>query len=242
VWVSGEFVLEFEIIEIVLARCWGQRDAKGKLVGLRHWFRVLPSDILPYKRYSTYAHEAVVALYTTRWLPLRTVADIFAGAAPGYVTVWRFAGGIGCWALGRARVDRASEFSAVKAETGRLLGCEEELTAKWNEPVYVNPDRYRKERRKDELGAMAKILRLASHIAEVLGSIDKFVFCLWVTFMFSTDTPLRLEKNTALRISFWATSPFTPMKQASGAEHSLGSMVKEVPWTDTRAPPGSTNR
>lgn len=238
VWVSddNDHVLVYQVIEIALVRCCGVLDKNGKQ-GKRHWFRVLPSDILPYKRYSVPAHDAVVACYTKNWWPLRAVADAFAGYRPIYVTVWRWAGGIGAWALGRIPVDAASPFAAVKAVTALKLGCSEELENLWNKPVKVPDKRWRILRRRDECAAAKKVLRVAQHVATVAEATTNLALAFWVSLMFSM--------NTALRISFWCTSPFTLLKQASGQGSTVGSSndtKEDTLWTPSRSPPGATSK
>lgn len=233
---------EHIIIEVALSRCWGVRDEEGRLVGTRHWFRILPSDVLPHKRYSVAAHEAVLQVYSYSWQSLRTVADEFVRNGPTYVTVWRWSGGVGSWALGRNPVEAASAFSAVKAETGKRLCVEEAVEEAWNEPVAVPTERYGIERRKDELTALSKVLSLATIVTQAAGHAGVFVFSFWVQFLFSLDTPRDRANDTALRISFWGTSPFTPMKLSPGKERVLGLRRKEERWTPTRSPPGGTNK
>src|SRR3990172_5868616 len=75
VWVKkGEFVQE--AIDVGIANC--QR------AGGRHWYRILPSDVLPYKAYSATAQEAGLRSYLEGAGGLRKAAGRLAGVAPHY--------------------------------------------------------------------------------------------------------------------------------------------------------------
>jgi hypothetical protein len=167
---------------------------------------------LPHKTYSTPVQEKAVAIYLVGRLGLRKVVKLFVGYRPGYVTLWGWVGGIGRYALeGNKAMVPASLFSVVVTETKKRWLPD--LYKVYDRPVTVNPQRYLIERRRDEMEAAKKLLRVAMALARALDRLTVAPLAMWICLIF--------KKCPAARISWWATSPFTPFELRLGKASQL---------------------
>jgi hypothetical protein len=220
------FELRYESIGVHLARC-----PKG------HRCRVLPMDILPRKVYSPAVQEALMAIYPGGELGLRQVVRRFSGVQVGYVSLWGWTAGLGCFVLGHNRREAASRFGAVVTETKKR--CLPDLNQAYDRPVKVDRGRWKVRRRFWELRAVRKVLNVARAVARAAGSATLSPLAMWICLMFTF--------STVVRISWWAGPAFTPIELGgvrSARVAYSASRRSEAPRcrTRTRSPPGATSR
>jgi hypothetical protein len=140
--------------EIALARCGHCK---------RRW-RLLPADILPYKRYSSAVIESTTARYARGQESLRQIAWSLLGIrTPSHTSLHGWSEGLGAHILarpgGQASGAPASRFIA-EAEA-RNPSLAEVMCAE----VVVDPRRYRSVPRCERLAALARILILVRLVA-----------------------------------------------------------------------------
>ena len=152
-WLRGmDFV--YERIRIVLAICLGGRKP--------HVVRVLPADILPRKVYSLPAMEEVIRAYLQGGRGLRTTLAGFSGEVPHFTTLYGWVQGMGRYARERApEPPSGPSFAEVRQELERRFLPA--LARIWDEPVLVDPLRYRpgNEVRLADLKGAVRLLRTA---------------------------------------------------------------------------------
>lgn len=196
-------------------------------------------DVLARKVYTPAAHEVLVVAYLGEQVGLRKVVARFScgQAQVGYVTLWGWTAGLGRYALGRDEAQPAATFAAVLAETEtkRLP----DLGSTFEEPVRVRRCHWRTPRRRDELGAVQRLLKVAREVARRTRQATRFPLATWVCLLFTI--------NTAVRMSWWATFPFTRiehMAHETALVASSAPVEEEAPRcpTRTRSPPGGSNR
>lgn len=131
-------------VRIALVRC---PICKGR-------YRLLPADILPYKRYSLQVIELSVGLYNRGDLSLRQVAweQLYGERTPEHTTLHGWTEGLGAYCLGRAIGEVAFAVPAT-----RILA---ELEIRFSQmklwhsiPVWINLQRYRSQARLERLEA-----------------------------------------------------------------------------------------
>jgi len=133
-----------DMARIVLVRC---PICKGR-------FRLLPADILPYKLYSLPVIERSVSLYNRGDLSLRHVAwGLLDGErTPQYTTLHSWTQGLGAWWLGRPIGEAAFCIPATRIQA-ELEIRHPQMCSLHCQPVWINPDRYRSQGRRERLEA-----------------------------------------------------------------------------------------
>ena len=131
-------------LEIALCRC---PICKSR-------FRVLPSDIPSYKLYSLPVIELTVSLYNRKDLSLRAVTwDHLDGErTPSFTTLHGWSEGLGAYWLGRTigQVPFSVPATRILAELEIHFSQMESLHSM---PVWINPQRYRSQGRRERLEA-----------------------------------------------------------------------------------------
>jgi hypothetical protein len=137
-------------------------------------YRVLPADILPHKLYTLPVIELAVSLYNRGDLSLRQVAwvQLYGERTPEHTTLHGWTEGLGAWYLGRTVGEVAFSVPAT-----RILA---ELEIRFSQvkslhsiPVWINPQRYRSQGRRQRLQA-CKRFEIISTMLEVKNTC-KFV-------------------------------------------------------------------
>lgn len=163
-------VKEYQAIDIVLAHC---RDCRGRA-------RVLPAEVLPYKRYSLRLFEKHCRLYldsNPAGPGLRKTVtgpwDVYGH--PHYTTLHRWTAALGERVLDRlptrppashGPASRPSHHiprlptSALVAQSAKRLG--RGVKREWNRPVKIPAWKYKSPRRREQLQACARLLSTAA--------------------------------------------------------------------------------
>jgi hypothetical protein len=161
-----------ETIKIVLARCL---DCQGR-------FRVLPAEILPYKRFSLPLIEKYCRIYFTPELDGPDLRKTVAGPPgnyprPHYTTLHRWLTFLGERILDRLPLSSQSSrgsaprfsfpipwlpTSALISESAKRL--QTGIKRWWNHPVKIPSWKYKSPRRREQLQACARLLATASHL------------------------------------------------------------------------------
>jgi hypothetical protein len=137
-------------------------------------YRVLPADILPYKLYTLPVIELALSLYNRGELSLRQVTwvQLYGERTPEHTTLHGWTEGLGAWCLGRTVGEVAFSVPAT-----RILA---ELEIRFSQvkslhsiPVWINPQRYRSQGRRQRLQA-CKRFEIISTMLEVKNTC-KFV-------------------------------------------------------------------
>jgi len=168
--------------------------------------RLLPADILPYKRYSLPVIEQAVSLYNRGDLSLRQVAwEQFGGdRTPEHATVHGWTEGLGAYLLGRPVGQAAFSIPAA-----RILA---ELETRFSQvtsldliPVWINPERYRSQGRLERLEACKRFEIIGTMIDASLSELNRLTvgwgnsFALgFKTGIYSTAIEHRHWKNVQL--------------------------------------------
>lgn len=116
--------------------------------------RVLPSDVLPHKRYSLPVIERAVSLYNRGDLSLR---DVVWNELPGehdisHTTLHGWTEGLGAYLLGRPAGELADALPASRIVT-ELETHHPQMNFLHDVPLQINPTRHRSEGRRERLAA-----------------------------------------------------------------------------------------
>lgn len=150
----------FEQFKIPLARCTVPK--------CKRWTRVLPLEFLPYKTYGIDVIEIGVSEYINTANSYRGVAAgiaIINGSALAHTSLYYWITGLGERVLDRSPLlqkDYPPNSSAVIAQTNRLMPNKQPREHFLNAAVKVFPDKYRSERRRDQLEAVQRLLIVAA--------------------------------------------------------------------------------
>lgn len=227
----GERVATKKTLAIALAAC--------RTCGKR--FRVLPSDVLPWKQYGLAVIAELCQAHTADDRSLRAaVWKKFTGQTPAHSTLHAWTEGLGAFVLGRPGSGRpdAVPFSAIISETTKRWP---QIAAAATTTAPINPHRYRSEARRERLVAVASVLAISSAFTTATALATQ-----------TSAPPLCIWRLAA--ITFGLMSPFsfqtgfgcTPIEhrasraaEASGSPPTTGGL--SCP-TRTRSPPGATTR
>ena len=140
--------------DIVLARC--------PRCGTRA--RVLPYDVLPYKRYSLAVITELVSTYTTWSASLRSVVwDLLGERTPSHTTLHGWTEGLGAHALGLPGGEIGGvPFSRFVVDAQARVA---RLAQVMQAPLWVDERRYRSEARRERLAGMAMLIAVAGLVA-----------------------------------------------------------------------------
>jgi len=130
----------------------------------RRW-RVLPIEIAPFKHFTRGVIETACTAYSDAQLPGITLRRSVGWLGPGhphYSTLHGWIGGLGERALGLLDKDETLPVSALIAETGAHQ--DRELPRLWAEPFPVAPEKYRSEKRAEQLEGCARLFATAAYI------------------------------------------------------------------------------
>jgi hypothetical protein len=153
----GEILCQIETIGLALARC----PRCG-----RRW-RLLPCDVLPYKRYTLEVIGCLLQDYASGKRSLRKAVWRLLGNTPAHTTLWGWTDGLGDYVRGRpdGEMPGAVPASAILEETARRFrGMRAEQQRRRN----VNPRRYRSEERRIRLEAVATLLAIAKSVGGLM--------------------------------------------------------------------------
>jgi hypothetical protein len=141
-------------VKIVLAKC--------RVCNCR--VRLLPADILPYKRYSLPVIEQAVSLYNRGDLSLRQVAwdQLYGECTPAHTTVHGWTEGLGAYLLGRPVGQAAFSIPAARI-LAELETRFAQVTSLDSISVWINPEHYRSQGRLERLQACKRF--------EIIGTI-----------------------------------------------------------------------
>lgn len=149
----GELFGQIETIGLCMARC--------PMCGSR--WRLLPCDVLPYKRYGLGVIGLLVGDYDSGEKSLRKTVGDLLGHAPAHTSLWGWTEGVGAYVRGRpdGEMPGAVAASAIVEETAkRYRGVRDEERGLRT----VNPSRYRSEERRIRLAAVGTVLAIAGRV------------------------------------------------------------------------------
>ena len=196
--------------------------------------RVLPYDILPYKRYSLAVITALVSSYATWSLGLRRVVwDLLGERTPAHTTLHGWTEGLGAHALGLPGAQLGgSPFSRFLVEAQTWVA---EIAQAVHALFEVDERRYRSEGRRERLAGVAMLLAVA---AMVVGESDA--------------NTLAQCRSLALRWSNSCVLVFPSRLACTAIEHRDGPdrpesrhllpQSRERCLTRTRSPPGASSK
>ena len=135
---------------------------------------MLPSDVLPYKRYSLPVIERAVSLYNRGDLSLRNVVwDELPGEHDiSHTTLHGWTEGLGAYCLGRPTGEVADALPASRV-LSELEAHHPEMSSLHETPIRINPTRHRSEGRRERLEA-CKRFELYCGVLDVK---DDSMFC-----------------------------------------------------------------
>jgi hypothetical protein len=198
--------------------------------------RVLPYDILPYKRYSLGVINRVVSTYATWFWSLRHVVwDLLGERTPAHTTLHGWTEGLGAHGLGLPGAQLGgSPFSRflVEAQTW-VAGVAQVVQARFE----VDERRYRSQARRERLAGVAMLLAVAGM---VVGESDANVNAL------AQCRSLALRWSNSCVLVFPSRFPCTSIEHPNGADrpesrHPPPSSRDPCP-TRTRSPPGASSK
>ncbi|MCP3881419.1 MAG: hypothetical protein GY701_23965 [Sulfitobacter sp.] len=196
--------------------------------------RVLPYDILPYKRYSLAVITALVSTYNTWSLSLRRVVwDLLGERTPAHTTLHGWTEGLGAHALGLPGAQLGgSPFSRFLVEAQvRIRRVAQVVHALFA----VDERRYRSEARRERLAGVAMLLAVAGL---VVGASD--------TNTLAQCRSLALRWSSSCVLGFPSRFPCTAIEHVHGADrpesrHPL-AQSRDRCLTRTRSPPGASSK
>jgi hypothetical protein len=134
-------------------------EAKVKIVLVkcpmcRSRYRLLPSDILPYKHYTLPVIELSVSHYNRGDLSLRQVVwdQLYGERTPQHTTLHGWTEGLGAWWQGRTMGEVAFAVPATRV-LAELEIRFPQMKSLHSIPVWINPERYRSPGRRQRLEA-----------------------------------------------------------------------------------------
>jgi len=210
--------------DIALARCpcCGRRP------------RVLPYDVLPYKRYALAVIAEQVATYATWSSSLRTVAwNLLGERTPSHTTLHGWTEGLGAHVLGLPGGEAGGlPFSRFLAEAQARVA---QVGAVHAAEFWVDERRYRSEARRERLAGVASVLAVAQ-IVTGLPAAEALAPC----------RRLILVWSGACVLVFPSRFSCTAIEQRSGPDRRPSRphhrTSRDRCPTRTRSPPGASSR
>jgi hypothetical protein len=230
---DGELAATLRILSIAVAYC---PTCKGR-------FRVLPSDVLPHKRYGLAMIATTAAAHAVANNSLRAAAwQTHTGQTPAHTTLHAWTEGLGAFVLGRpfGGLPGAHPFQAVVAATKARWSA---LTTAPLPPSRIDPRRYRTEARRERLHAIADVLALARVVTAVATAdldidANRVPLCSWRRLAIDIGIPAPLLFRTGIRCTpsehVVAADPESP-----GLPQPTGDSVCQ---TRSRSPPSASSR
>ena len=210
--------------DIALARCpcCGRRP------------RVLPCDVLPYKRYALTVIAEQVATYAQGSSSLRTVAwNLLGERTPSHTTLHGWTEGLGAHALGLPGGEAGGlPFSRFVAEAQARVAP---VGAVLEADFWVDERRYRCEARRERLAGVARVLAVAGTVTDLPGT-EALAQC----------RRLSLAWSGACVLVFPSRFLCTGIEQRSGPDlppsRRRHRTSRDRCQTRTRSPPGASSR
>lgn len=212
--------------DIALARC--------PHCGTRR--RVLPCDVLPYKRYGLAVMAEQLAGYATgSWSrSLREVAwNLLGERTPSHTTLHGWTEGLGAHALGLPGGEAGgSPFSRFLAEAAAR---DPAVWAQWEAQPWVDERRYRSDARCERLSALARVMALAPQVSGA-PAVESLAAC----------RRLALGWSDSCVLGFPSRLFDTGIEQGGRADRR-GSGHRDLPSPPpclirTRSPPGASSK
>jgi hypothetical protein len=129
-------------------------------------YRLLPSDIVPHKLYTLPVIELSVSLYNRGDLSLRQAVwdQLYGERTPGHTTLHAWTEGLGGWWLGRPMGEVAFGVPATRIQA-ELQIRNPQMSSLHSKPVWINPQRYRSQGRRERLEACRRFEIVGTMIA-----------------------------------------------------------------------------
>jgi len=129
-------------------------------------FRLLPADILPHKHYSLPVIELSVSFYNRGDLSLRRVVwnQLYGERTPEHTTLHAWTEGLGAWWLGQAIGEVAFCVPATRIQAELEIRYPQ-MGSLHCQPVWINPQRYRSQGRRERLEACKRFEIVGTMIA-----------------------------------------------------------------------------
>ena len=117
-------------------------------------YRLLPADIVPHKLYTLPVIEVSATLYNRGDHSLRHVTwDLLYGErTPAHTTLHGWTEGLGAWWLGQAIGEVAFSMPASRIQAELEIRCPQ-ITSLHSQPIWINPQRYCSQGRRQRLEA-----------------------------------------------------------------------------------------
>jgi len=221
---AGELCTVRVQAQIALARC--------ACCGTRP--RVLPYDVLPYKRYSLAVMSAEMATHAKGGSSLRGVAwSVLGERTPCHATLHGWTEGLGAHALGLPSGEAGgapfSRFLAeAQARTPSLRAC-------FEAHYPVDERRYRSEARRERLAAVAMVMALACELSEC-PAVQRLAHCRRLTLAWSGSCVLVFPSRLL------CTAIEHRGSAVARASHRGPQMSRPRCPIRTRSPPGASSR
>ena len=196
--------------------------------------RVLPYDVLPYKRYSVALIAELVSTYATWSESLRDVVwDLLGEHTPAHTTLHGWTEGLGAHVLGLPGGEAGGvPFSRFLLEAqARMAALAQVVQA----PFWVDERRYRSEGRRERLAGVAMLFAVAELVAGVPAS-PALAQCRRLALVWSNSCVLVFPSR------FSCTAIEQPRRpDGPGSGHPPQASRDRCP-TRTRSPPGASSR
>ncbi|MCP4040032.1 MAG: hypothetical protein GY733_24015 [bacterium] len=230
---DGELVASRQTLSIARARC---STCKSR-------FRLLPSDVLPHKRYGLAVIATTAAAHVEANKSLRSAAwTTHTGQTPAYSTLHAWTEGLGAFVLGRSfgSLPDAHPFQAIVAATNARWSA---LETTQLPPPCIDSRRHRTEARRERLLAVADILAMARVVTDVAAldlelATDRSRLCSWRQLAIGLGVPAPFAFRTGITCTpsehVIATDPESP-----GLPQPTGDSKCQV---RSRSPPSASSR
>jgi hypothetical protein len=233
----GELHLDRKQLSVAMAVCRA----------CRRRFRVLPSDVLPHKRYALAVIARLVHAHTLGDQSLRMAAwTTHLGTTPAHSTLHAWTEGLGAHVLGRPFGSQpgASPFQVVLGQTSARWSSL--ALARLPQPP-IDPQRHRSEDRRERLVAGAGLLQLALTVAKATTpstsepATTTDALCAWrrLAVEFGVLAPFAFQ--TGIRRTPFEHRVPRP-RQSSGSPQQTGDPTCQKYPTRSRSPPGGSSR
>ena len=198
----------------------------------RRRFRVLPTEIVPFKSYILAVIETACSAYVApESQSLKRTVDLMGKGHPDRTTLHGWLGGLGARALGRLDRQRNLPVSALIGESTQRLSSR--VSTWWTRRYDIAPAKYRSSRRREQLEACARLFDASRRIFPK----QAYPWCAWEKWLqIQFHVPIWSFPSRFRYTAIQQHAPSGPQVMSRACKKNRRSRRKGKRY-DTRSPP-----